>query len=248
MELHIRNLASRRIFLSELWHGEALDNYLTITSQLSSKVSLFYYLSAFSSHFSRFCTQKFFVLCFLIPFAEILPESLSIGGLVSVATLYCSSSHDSRHLYKRQPITLLLYDFAFSLMLPLGNAYRAFESPKARQCRSTWCFAAYGEFAVASISRHYQGIHRMSKTRSYSHPMVRKAFLIPSIERMPYNYDSHIVPTPNFLVFIQTLIILSSAAVVALSSYSLSVGGSDYGNGWADFVVSILRSLYLILL
>ena len=56
---------------------------------------------------------------------------------------------------------------------------------------------------------------------------------------MPYNYDSHIVPTPNFLTAIQGLTILTATAVIGLTAYALSFNGPDNGNGWAEAVVSI---------
>jgi len=55
---------------------------------------------------------------------------------------------------------------------------------------------------------------------------------------MSYYYDSHIVPAPKFLLVIQGLTILTSAAVIALSAYALSFNGPDNGNGWANAVVS----------
>ncbi len=62
---------------------------------------------------------------------------------------------------------------------------------------------------------------------------------------MPYVYDSHIVPTPKFLIAIQGLIILTAAAVIGLSAYALSFNGPDNGNGWASVFIpwpKILRA------
>lgn len=55
---------------------------------------------------------------------------------------------------------------------------------------------------------------------------------------MPYDYDSHIVPTPTFLIAIQGLTVSAAAAVIGLSAYALSFNDPDHGNGWANAMVS----------
>lgn len=65
---------------------------------------------------------------------------------------------------------------------------------------------------------------------------------------MPYDYDSHIIPTPKFLIFIQALTVLTAAAVIGLSSYALSFNGPDHGNGWANGVVSFSGPLQIFFL
>ena len=62
---------------------------------------------------------------------------------------------------------------------------------------------------------------------------------------MPYDYDSHIVPTPSFLIAIQGLTVITAAAVIGLSAYALSFNGPDHGNGWANGVVSFSNPFYI---
>jgi len=63
---------------------------------------------------------------------------------------------------------------------------------------------------------------------------------------MPYDYDSHIVPTPKFLIAIQGLTIVIASAVIGLSAYALSFNSPDHGNGWANGVVSFSSPFYIL--
>jgi hypothetical protein len=58
-----------------------------------------------------------------------------------------------------------------------------------------------------------------------------------------YEYNTHIIPTPNFITYIQVLIILLSTAVIGLTAYPLTFSDGDQGNGFLNFVVSILPLL-----
>jgi hypothetical protein len=48
------------------------------------------------------------------------------------------------------------------------------------------------------------------------------------------------VSTPNFISYMQALIIILLTAVIGLTAYPLTCGNGDRGNGFLDFAVSYL--------